>query len=55
MKKWYYSRTIWVAVITAILGVLTVVNQEIPDQGWIITAIGLINFALRLDTTHTIK
>lgn len=55
MKKWYYSRTIWVAIITAVIGVLTVIGQEIPDAGWIVTAIGILNFALRLDTTKVIK
>jgi hypothetical protein len=55
MKKWYYSRTLWVAIITAVIGVLTVLGQEIPDAGWIVTTIGILNFALRLNTTQTIK
>jgi hypothetical protein len=54
-KKWYYSRTLWVAIITAVIGVLTVLGQEIPDAGWIVTTIGILNFALRLNTTQTIK
>ncbi len=54
-KKWYQSRTIQFAILTAILTVLMAIQQENPDIGFLGVLISLINTLLRLDTSETIK
>lgn len=54
-KKWYLSKTIWLAVITAVLGILTAVETQYGAQGWIISAVGILNAILRISTTSTIE
>lgn len=54
-KKWYLSKTIWFAVLTAIVGILTSFNVVYPEAGWLVTIIGVINMFLRLNTESGIK
>ena len=52
MKKWYSSKTIWVAIITLVYGVLRttgIVDQELPDSTVTIILGGIV-FILRLLT-----
>lgn len=53
-KKWYQSKTLWIAVITVGLGLLEFVQGQL-EMGITLTAIGLINTALRLVTKEAIK
>ena len=54
-KKWYLSKTLWFAIGTALVGVMTALATQFPTEGWIITMIGVINFFLRLATNSEIK
>lgn len=54
-KAWYTSKTIWIALATALLGILTTVQAQYPDLGWIVTGIGVVNFFLRMTTATAIK
>lgn len=54
-KKWYQSKTLLFAVLTGIVGILTVLSTQFPTEGWMITLIGFINFLLRLNTNTEIK
>jgi len=54
-KKWYNSRTIWFSVLTALVGILTVLNAQFPTEGWMITVIGVINVLLRIDTSTVLE
>jgi hypothetical protein len=51
MKKWYQSKTIWVAIVTALVGVGTslVASETLPTSitASIVTALGVLNFVLR--------
>lgn len=54
-KEWYRSKTLWLAIGTAIVGVLTALSTQFPAEGWLMTAIGIMNFVLRLGTNSEIK
>lgn len=53
-KKWYQSRTIWFAVLTVVAGIVDWIATQ-QAAGVAITAVGVINFALRLITAQAIK
>lgn len=55
MKKWYQSKTIWLAIITALIGILTAFGTAYPEAGWLLTTIGVLNAMLRLGTNSEIK
>lgn len=54
-KKFWQSKTIWFAVLTAIVGILTAIGTQYPDMGWTITLVGFINVFLRLNTDKGIE
>lgn len=54
-KKWYLSKTLWLAVLTGVVGILTALSAEFPNEGIFITVIGILNFFLRLNTDSGIK
>jgi len=51
-KKWYSSKTMWVAIATSLVGILMAVSDSLSqsgqDTGLLVTAIGVINAVLRL-------
>lgn len=53
-KKWYQSRTIWVGVITALIGALSFIETH---QGASITTIasGILMIVLRTLTTEPVQ
>lgn len=53
-KKWYSSKTIWVAIITIALGILTAVEANLT-LGVVAIAKGVLDFLLRYTTTTTIE
>ena len=53
MKQWYQSKTMWVAILTGIAGVLTVFAGN-SETGGMVTALGLVNMLLRLVTSEPI-
>lgn len=56
MKKWYKSRTIQIAIIQALLGLITVFISEgvIKDIGFVAIVKSILDFLLRLNTDKTI-
>lgn len=54
-KKWYESKTIWVAIITGAMGITVAVQTSFPAVGWVITLKALLDLALRFATTEPIK
>jgi hypothetical protein len=55
-KKWYLSRTIQIAIIQAILGLITVFVSEgvIKDVGFVAIAKSILDLFLRMATTTTV-
>lgn len=51
LKKWYLSRTMWVAVLTFISGGLMALETQYPALGWAVMLKAVIDMALRLDTS----
>jgi len=58
-KKWYRSKTMWVSIATAVVGILMAVSESIQDNGGeagvLITIIGVVNGLLRYVTSQPIK
>ena len=58
VKPWYLSRTIIVAVLQAILGIVTVILVEQPEikgAGGLAILKSVLDVILRLDTKKSIK
>ena len=53
-KPWWTSRTVWIAVLTILGGMITALAGEL-QAGGAITAIGIMNIILRVITTTAIK
>jgi hypothetical protein len=54
MKSWYSSKTIWLAVIQAVLGILAAIRVENPslfDVGVFLILKSVLDIGLRLLTT----
>lgn len=54
-KKWYLSKTIWLAVLQAILGVFVAIGTEIPTVGWIMVVKSVIDVLIRSLTEESVK
>ena len=56
VKSWYQSRSLRIAVLQAILGMITVFvsNGVVQDIGYIAIVKSILDFLIRLDTTTTI-
>lgn len=54
-KAWYESKTIWIALLTGVMGIITAVETEYKLPGLLITAKSLIDMWLRLNTTDAIE
>ena len=57
-KNWYVSKTIWLALITAGIGVVQAVQPIITDPvvaGKCVAVIGALNWVLRMLTWEQIK
>ncbi len=55
IKKWYKSRTVWVGILTAAVGLATTFATEYPEIGVIVTAKGVLEIALRFITEIKIE
>ena len=58
MKNWYKSKTIWLAVLQGVAGIMTaflVDNPELAMVGWVATGKSLVDLILRMGTTTEIK
>ena len=54
-KKWYLSRTVWLAVLQGIAGILSIVAFENPEIGEVLMAKSVIDILLRFATSYSIK
>jgi hypothetical protein len=61
MKKWYQSKTMWVALATALFGVVESQFGLLKDvlspsmYAYLFTLVGAVNAVLRTQTTEAIK
>lgn len=55
MKKWYKSRTIQIAVLMGISGVITALTTQYPTIGWLITGKAFLDVVLRFISTTELK
>lgn len=46
-KSWYTSKTIWIAILQGILGVLVAIGTSVPNIGWLIILKSIIDIILR--------
>lgn len=58
MKNWYKSRTIRIAIVQGVLGIILAFAGEFPGTGW--ASAGLIakslgDIIIRIDTTEPLK
>ena len=49
-KKWYKSKTIWLAILTGISGVVIALSTQYPAAGALVVLKSLIDIALRYAT-----
>ena len=54
-KKWYKSKTVWLAILQAFSGILAAVMLELPSVGMIVAGKSVIDMALRFVTDSKIK
>lgn len=50
-KAWYFSRTLWVAVIQGILGIIVALGTQVPVVGWLMVIKSILDVALRFLTS----
>jgi hypothetical protein len=50
IKKWYTSKTIWLAVLQGILGVVVATSSQIPTVGWLMLLKSAIDIMIRIVT-----
>lgn len=55
MKKWYQSKTIQLAALQALTGLLVAFGTEYPEVGLIAVAKSLLDVLIRLNTTKAVK
>lgn len=49
-KPWWKSKTLWVAVIQGIIGILVVLISQHPELGWLMVAKSVLDSFLRYIT-----
>lgn len=54
MKKFYHSKTIWVAILTGAIGIVVALETQFPAIGWIVVAKAVLDVFLRLISTTEI-
>lgn len=54
MKKWYQSKTIWIAILQAIAGIFVAFSLEYPTAGWLLTAKSIVDILIRISTDKEI-
>ena len=54
-KSWLASKTVWIAILQAIGGVLIVVYTENPTFGWAMLSKSVVDVFIRALTTEPLK
>lgn len=55
MKSIFYSKTFWVAVVQAVIGVWAVLESSMPNVGWVVVGKSILDIVLRLISTTSVK
>lgn len=55
MKKWFFSKTIILAVLQGILGVIVAIGTQLPDIGWLMIAKSVLDVVIRFITTQPVS
>lgn len=53
-KPWYYSRTLWLAIVQGIAGIVMVVATQYPTMGDILILKSIVDMILRVLTTQPV-
>ena len=54
-KKWYGSKTVWLGVITAIVGIFSFLESQYPQMGIFVTLSGVVGIIFRVFTSTSIE
>ena len=54
-KSIFHSKTVWIAVLQGVIGVVVVLSTQLPELGWIAIFKSVLDFALRYVTTTAVK
>lgn len=55
MKKWYLSKTVILAVLQGVLGIIVAIGSQIPTVGWLMIVKSIIDVIIRGMTEESIK
>ena len=55
IKDWYRSRTVLLAILQAVVGIVAIFASEYPELGGIVIGKSILDFVLRYATTKPIK
>lgn len=55
MKKWYESKTLWIAVMQGVIGVVVVLETQYPSIGAVAVAKSILDIALRTITFESLE
>lgn len=53
-KKWYESKTLWLAIAQGVAGVFVVLATQYPAVGWIAIGKSVVDFFIRYNTSSPI-
>ena len=54
-KSILLSKTVWLAILQAILGIVVAVGSQIPTVGWLMVVKSIIDVLIRVITTQPVK
>ena len=54
VKKWWLSKTLWLALIQGVAGIVTVLATDFPSLGWVAVAKSFVDVVLRLITVKAV-
>ena len=55
IKKWYESKTVWVGIITTLIGIFSLLESQYSGISIFTTSVGVLNIVLRTLTTAPIE
>lgn len=55
LKDWYKSKTIWVAILQGVAGLVVAFSTEYPEAGGLLLVKSLVDFGLRMFTNKAVK
>lgn len=53
-KRWYESRTIWLAILQGVSGIIIALNTQYPELGGLLVAKAIVDVVIRITTTEQI-